>query len=250
MVPCRAGAGRGSSHVASVVGVNSARSSESLIGSPKQTRAPTVVAAAPAPVALPARAGEAPQFEVRLRRASSLHRAGAEKDTRHVVLKTVDRNVTYAAGDSLAVIARNCPDLVGAIIERLAAQPCGHRPQLPRPRRRDHRAAGSAGRYAGSIAGRHRMSARRGTQPALRDSPAIRPSDRGPRLAGDQPRGVARAPGDGRRLSRRGAAGCRSSRPARHLSIGAATRSGAGRGPRSAATAPLFDRLVAKEGIG
>ena len=91
------------------------------ICSPKQTKAPTVAAAAPAPVALPARAGEAPQFEVRLRRASSLHRAGAEKDTRHVVLKTVDRNVTYAAGDSLAVIARNCPDLVGAIIERLAA---------------------------------------------------------------------------------------------------------------------------------
>jgi sulfite reductase (NADPH) flavoprotein alpha-component len=37
-----------------------------------------------------------------------------------VVLKTVDRNMTYQAGDSLAVVARNCPELVDAIIERLA----------------------------------------------------------------------------------------------------------------------------------
>jgi sulfite reductase (NADPH) flavoprotein alpha-component len=71
-------------------------------------------------VAPSAKAGDAPRFKVRLREAPSLHRFGAEKDTRHVVLETVDRNMTYQAGASLAVVARNCPDLVSAIIERLA----------------------------------------------------------------------------------------------------------------------------------
>ena len=36
--------------------------------------------------------------------------SGAEKDTRHVVLETPDRDLTYQVGDSLGVVARNCPD--------------------------------------------------------------------------------------------------------------------------------------------
>jgi sulfite reductase (NADPH) flavoprotein alpha-component len=91
------------------------------IGSPSEAKAAPAVPAA-ASVAPRTKAGDAPQFKVRLREAASLHRAGAEKDTRHVVLETVDRDVTYQAGDSLVVAARNCPDLVGAIIERLMAR--------------------------------------------------------------------------------------------------------------------------------
>jgi sulfite reductase (NADPH) flavoprotein alpha-component len=85
-------------------------------GAPK---VPAVVASAP-PTAPQAR-DALPRFAVRLREATSLHRAGAEKDTRHVVLKMVDQDIAYQPGDSLAVAARNCPDLVAAIIERLAA---------------------------------------------------------------------------------------------------------------------------------
>ena len=58
-------------------------------------------------------------FTIRLRQAASLRRAGAEKDTRHVVLETVDRPAPYEVGDSLGVVARNCPDFVAAILERL-----------------------------------------------------------------------------------------------------------------------------------
>jgi sulfite reductase (NADPH) flavoprotein alpha-component len=90
-------------------------------GSPREGRAPAVLPTTALPVAPPPKAGDMPQCQVRLREAPSLHRAGAEKDTRHVVFESVDRNLTYEAGDSLAVVARNCPDLVGAIIERLAA---------------------------------------------------------------------------------------------------------------------------------
>jgi sulfite reductase (NADPH) flavoprotein alpha-component len=91
------------------------------VGSPSEAKATAAVPAAAAPLASPApKAGETAQFTARLREALSLHRAGAEKDTRHIVLETVDRDVTYQVGDSLAVV-RNCPDLVGAIIERLAA---------------------------------------------------------------------------------------------------------------------------------
>jgi len=90
-------------------------------GAPVETRA-TVPAAAAEP--LPSRAaGLNEHFAARLRRAVTLHGAGAEKDTRHVVLESADRGVSYQAGDSLAVVARNSPDLVGAIIERLAAPP-------------------------------------------------------------------------------------------------------------------------------
>jgi sulfite reductase (NADPH) flavoprotein alpha-component len=66
-------------------------------------------------------AGPSSHVAARLRHATSLHRDGGEKDTRHVVLEAVDGDLPYQVGDSLGVVARNCPDLVGAIIERLGA---------------------------------------------------------------------------------------------------------------------------------
>jgi sulfite reductase (NADPH) flavoprotein alpha-component len=98
------------------------------VGGPDAPKAPAVIASAPA---LAAHAVDAtPRFAVWLREARSLHRASAEKDTRHVVLETVDQDVAYQPGDSLAVVARNCPDLVAAIIERLGA-PCDTPVQSP-----------------------------------------------------------------------------------------------------------------------
>ena len=91
------------------------------IGAPAEPKA-TVPAASAAPILSP-EVGPAAQFTVRLRQAMSLHAPGAEKDTRHVVLEAVDGELPYRVGDSLGVVARNCPDLVGAIIERLAASP-------------------------------------------------------------------------------------------------------------------------------
>ena len=88
------------------------------IASPGAPKVPVVVASAPQPA--PQASNATPRFAVRLRAATSLHRTGAEKDTRHVVLETIDRDIAYQPGDSLAIVARNCPDLVAAIIERLA----------------------------------------------------------------------------------------------------------------------------------
>jgi sulfite reductase (NADPH) flavoprotein alpha-component len=90
------------------------------IGAP--TQASAAVPAAPAPAA-PSEAGSAPHVTARLRQALSLHAAGAEKDTRHIVLEAVDGALAYQVGDSLGVVARNSPELVGGIIERLAASP-------------------------------------------------------------------------------------------------------------------------------
>ncbi|HWB51889.1 MAG TPA: sulfite reductase subunit alpha [Stellaceae bacterium] len=59
----------------------------------------------------------------RLRHAAPLHAAGAEKDTRHVVLEAADGVLDYQAGDSLGIVARNDPGLVAAVIERLGAAP-------------------------------------------------------------------------------------------------------------------------------
>ncbi len=58
----------------------------------------------------------------RFRQARCLNGRGSEKETRHVVFET-EAEDAYEVGDSLGVIARNCPELVGAIIERLGAAP-------------------------------------------------------------------------------------------------------------------------------
>jgi sulfite reductase (NADPH) flavoprotein alpha-component len=95
------------------------------IGAPSDTKTAEVKAAVPViatPAPLPG-TGAAAHLRMRLRQAVSLHAEGAEKDTRHVVLEAVDGELPYQVGDSLGVVARNSHELVGAIIERLAAWP-------------------------------------------------------------------------------------------------------------------------------
>jgi sulfite reductase (NADPH) flavoprotein alpha-component len=89
---------------------------EVATGSPQRPvpAAPAATQAAPLPE-------PGTQFLARLRQAASLHAPGAEKDTRHVVLEALGGAPRYEAGDSLGVVARNSPELVGAIIARLAA---------------------------------------------------------------------------------------------------------------------------------
>jgi sulfite reductase (NADPH) flavoprotein alpha-component len=93
------------------------------IGAPVEAGA--TVPALPAAPAATAAAETCPagQITARLRQAVSLHAAGAEKDTRHVVLEAIDGGLSYEAGDSLGVVARNDAALVAAIIERLSASP-------------------------------------------------------------------------------------------------------------------------------
>jgi sulfite reductase (NADPH) flavoprotein alpha-component len=90
----------------------------SEIATPAVATAPTV-AATPATAPAPPR-GAHERFRARLRVAHPLHRGKSEKDTRLVTLD-LDAGAGYEAGDSLGVVARNCPELVGAIIDRLGA---------------------------------------------------------------------------------------------------------------------------------
>ncbi|HWD60591.1 MAG TPA: sulfite reductase subunit alpha, partial [Stellaceae bacterium] len=78
----------------------------------------TVAIAPPAP---PVEITPGTTAVARLHQALTLHSAGADKDTRHIVLSAVEGALAYQAGDSLGVVARNSPELVTAIIERLAA---------------------------------------------------------------------------------------------------------------------------------
>src|SRR5580765_7028130 len=48
---------------------------------------------------------------------------GSEKDTRHFVLSLGESRLTYTPGDSLAVFARNSPELVDELIELLGFDP-------------------------------------------------------------------------------------------------------------------------------
>jgi sulfite reductase (NADPH) flavoprotein alpha-component len=87
--------------------------------------APVAAAPLPATVAAPvapSRASSEP-FPARLRQALPLNRGGSEKDTRLVVLETEAGAETFRVGDSLGVVARNCPELIGAIIARLGVTP-------------------------------------------------------------------------------------------------------------------------------
>jgi len=72
----------------------------------------------PLPAATPAKPAAA-----RLVAAHRLSGDGSEKDTRHVVIADETGGLGYEVGDSLGVVARNCPELVRAIIERLGARP-------------------------------------------------------------------------------------------------------------------------------
>jgi sulfite reductase (NADPH) flavoprotein alpha-component len=92
------------------------------IGAPVEAKAAvSAVVATPAPT--PESGVAAAPITARLRQALSLHAPGAEKDTRHIVLEAIDGEFVYQVGDSLGVIARNSPELVGAIIERLGTSP-------------------------------------------------------------------------------------------------------------------------------
>src|SRR2546429_9710670 len=71
----------------------------------------------------PARVGPGEPLPARLVMAGRLNRDGSEKDTRHIILADAAGALSYQVGDSLGVVARNCPELVGAIIERLGAKP-------------------------------------------------------------------------------------------------------------------------------
>jgi sulfite reductase (NADPH) flavoprotein alpha-component len=55
--------------------------------------------------------------------AQRLNRGGSEKDTRLIVLETDTGRERFQVGDSLGVVARNCPELVAAIIARLGVAP-------------------------------------------------------------------------------------------------------------------------------
>jgi sulfite reductase (NADPH) flavoprotein alpha-component len=88
--------------------------------------APATAPALPIVTAPPASSLASPaaltQFPARLRQAQCLNQGVTEKDTRLIVLAP-EESVAYEVGSSLGVVARNSPDLVGAIIERLGAAP-------------------------------------------------------------------------------------------------------------------------------
>jgi sulfite reductase (NADPH) flavoprotein alpha-component len=88
-------------------------------GAHAATATPAVVASAAA--GLPRAQQE--RFSARLQAAQRLTRGDSEKDTRLVVLETETGTERFQVGDSLGVVARNCPELVAAIIARLRVSP-------------------------------------------------------------------------------------------------------------------------------
>jgi sulfite reductase (NADPH) flavoprotein alpha-component len=84
------------------------------VGPPRSL--PMVVMPAP-----PAPHAPGETFSARLRASERLNRDGSEKDTRLIVLDTETCVADYQVGDSLGVVARNCPELVRTIIARLGA---------------------------------------------------------------------------------------------------------------------------------
>ena len=84
---------------------------------------------APAQPASPAAPRDTPpalSSEPAAARLVAVHRLsqkGSQKDTRHVVIAGETGTLQYEVGDSLCIVARNCPELVQAIIERLGAGP-------------------------------------------------------------------------------------------------------------------------------
>ncbi|HYM31974.1 MAG TPA: sulfite reductase subunit alpha [Candidatus Cybelea sp.] len=101
--------------------------SESVEAMPKI--APAIVAPAPSAP------GRGVEVSATLMAARPLNGAGSEKDTRHVVFRLGDGRLGYEAGDSLGVRARNCPEVVDAVIERLG-EPAGVEVDCPDGTRR------------------------------------------------------------------------------------------------------------------
>jgi sulfite reductase (NADPH) flavoprotein alpha-component len=86
--------------------------------------APAAKPSAAVPMALPLASTPHPSepAAARLLTARRLSRDGSQKDTRHVVIAAEVGALDYEVGDSIGVIARNCPELVQTIIERLGAK--------------------------------------------------------------------------------------------------------------------------------
>src|SRR4051794_26074437 len=103
-------------------GKATSRALKELLASLDGPAAPALPAAAAAPTAAPATMPAEPT-DARLVAARRLSRDGSQKDTRHVVIADDAGALPYEVGDSLGVVARNCPELVQAIVERLGARP-------------------------------------------------------------------------------------------------------------------------------
>jgi sulfite reductase (NADPH) flavoprotein alpha-component len=80
---------------------------------------PAIAAAGPSPT----QPAPHERFPARLRASQRLNRGGSEKDTRLIVLETDTGRERFQVGDSLGVVARNCPELVAAIIACLGVAP-------------------------------------------------------------------------------------------------------------------------------
>lgn len=85
----------------------------------------------PAAAAVAAPAAVAPRritVAARLLSAACLSKPGSEKEVRHIALDIAGTGLAYEAGDSLGVVAENCPELVAAIAGRLGASGAEHVP--------------------------------------------------------------------------------------------------------------------------
>jgi sulfite reductase (NADPH) flavoprotein alpha-component len=103
-------------------GKATSRALKELIAELPAGPAPAIAAtpASAAPTAMPGEPQDA-AFPGRLVEARPLNGAGSERDTRQIVIAADGAALSYQVGDSLGVVARNAPDLVAAIIERLGA---------------------------------------------------------------------------------------------------------------------------------
>lgn len=81
--------------------------------------APALPAATAAAPAAPKRTTVSARFVSR----EVLNKPGSAKEVRHVVLSLAGTGLAYEPGDSLGVVAENCPDLVAAIACRLGGAP-------------------------------------------------------------------------------------------------------------------------------
>ena len=98
-------------------GKATSRALKELLAGLDTPAAPPPAAPCRLPIASPNEAAAA-----RLLTARRLSRDGSQKDTRHVVIAAEAGALHYEVGDSIGVIARNCPEFVQAIIERLGAK--------------------------------------------------------------------------------------------------------------------------------
>jgi sulfite reductase (NADPH) flavoprotein alpha-component len=102
-------------------GKETARMLKELVATPPAAGAAVPAAATPPKVEASAPLAPSAPLAARFEGALRLNREGSEKDTRHVVFRHDDLPLQYKVGDSLGVHAANDPEIVAAIVERLAA---------------------------------------------------------------------------------------------------------------------------------